>query len=335
MDHVTDPAAHGHGHGHDHHHDHGHSDYYLEQLLTIFVCGSFGLVAILMYSWGRLKHMLVPELHIYVLLAGVVLTFFTLIRAITVWQSVGKVGHDHAHGEPGHVHGPDCNHGHDHKHGHHDHGHHHHEHKPAHGEAGHVHGPDCNHGHDHKHDHHSHSHDHGHGHDDHGHTHGNNFLRLIVLTFPLLLFCIGLPNEGFSAAWEASRVGKDAAIGDVQNVSAKGGDLLSFDFTELNATAHDPGKRADYEGRTVRVKGQLMPISQREFTMYRLNMTCCAADMIPLKARILTSTIAPDIKSQKWYTVEGVLQFVQAPGKDSFIPLIKAEPQQIRPAQAE
>ncbi|MEZ5844978.1 MAG: SEC-C metal-binding domain-containing protein [Hyphomicrobiaceae bacterium] len=45
-----------------------------------------------------------------------------------------------AHGETGHVHGPDCGH---------DHGH-------DHGAAGHVHGPWCNHGHDHH-----HHHDHG------------------------------------------------------------------------------------------------------------------------------------------------------------------------------
>jgi hypothetical protein len=313
MDHVTDPAAHGHGHGHDHHHDHDHSNYYLEQLLSIFVCGSFGLVAILMYTGGRLKHMLVPELHIYVMLAGIVLLFFTLIRAVSVWQSVGTKSDDHDHGHN------------------HDHGH---SHKHDHGEPGHVHVPDCDHDHKH-HDHKHHDHGHGHSHDDHGHTHGNNFLRLIVLSFPLLMFCIGLPNQGFSAAWEASRVGKDASLGEVAGVSAKGGDTMVFDFTELNATAHDAGKRADYEGRTVKVKGQLMPIGQREFTMYRLNMTCCAADMIPLKARILTSSVAAEIKSQQWYTVEGVLQFVQAPGKDTYIPVIKADPQKIVSAKPE
>lgn len=48
-----------------------------------------------------------------------------------------------AHGEPGHVHGPDCGHDHSHDHQHHDHG-----------AAGHVHGPWCNHDHDHGHHHH-------------------------------------------------------------------------------------------------------------------------------------------------------------------------------------
>ena len=44
----------------------------------------------------------------------------------------------HDHGEAGHVHGPNCNHGHDHGHSH-----------AA--PAPHVHGPGCNHGHDHDH----------------------------------------------------------------------------------------------------------------------------------------------------------------------------------------
>ena len=316
MDHVTEGHHHHHGHGHDHHHDHGHGDYFMEQLLTIFVCGSFGVVAVLMYTWGRLKHMLVPELHIYVLLGGVTLVLFTLIRAVSIWRAAGETNHlhnhthaHHDHEHPEHVHGPDCDHGHDHDHGH-------------------------THSHDHKH-HAHHSHGHTHSHDDHGHTHGNNFLRLIVLTFPLMLFCIGLPNAGFSAEWERRRVGVDTALGEIKSVDAKGGDVLVFDFAELNASAYEPGKRADYEGRTVRVKGQLMPINQREFTMYRLNMTCCAADMIPLKARIVTPTVMPNIESQKWYTVEGVLQFVQAPGEKSFIPVIQAKPESVRRAQAE
>lgn len=68
-------------------------------------------------------------------------------------------GHGHAH-----------DHGHDHKHEHHGDDHHGHSHAPAHGEPGHVHGPDCGHDHGHhEHDHHEHDHGTGHG---HGHKHG-------------------------------------------------------------------------------------------------------------------------------------------------------------------
>jgi urease accessory protein len=79
-------------------------------------------------------------------------------------------GHDHdhgyaahvnpPHGQPGHVHGPDCDHDHHHDHSHDvldvkSHGHDHHDH-------GHHHGHE--HGHKHSHDHgHDHGHDHSHG----------------------------------------------------------------------------------------------------------------------------------------------------------------------------
>ena len=48
-DHVHGPDC---DHGHDHAHDAGHThaatgEYYLEQLLTLLVCGAFGVVAIL------------------------------------------------------------------------------------------------------------------------------------------------------------------------------------------------------------------------------------------------------------------------------------------------
>ena len=63
MDPVHEDHDHNHSHGHDHKHDHKHdhahshgdahghskSEYYLEQLLTILICGSIGLVAVLMY----------------------------------------------------------------------------------------------------------------------------------------------------------------------------------------------------------------------------------------------------------------------------------------------
>ena len=116
MDHVGHDHTHGEGHGHDH--THGLSDYYLEQLLTVLVCGAVGLTAILMFTSGRLKFILAPEFHPWVLGGGVVLLLVTAIRAITLWKSVGESAqahdhsHDHAHGEAGHVHGPDC--GHDH-----------------------------------------------------------------------------------------------------------------------------------------------------------------------------------------------------------------------------
>lgn len=281
---------HAHGHSHDHGHNHGAGEYYLEQLLTIGICGAFGLVAVLMWAWGRLDFMLAPEFHPWVLAGGIALVAFTAVRGVSLWVAVGAKKHEHApeHGaECGHTHGPDC---------------------------GHDHGPD-------------HAHD--------GHSHGNIFWRIVVLAFPILLFVWGLPNAGFSKEWVERRLGKVETLTETAEIAAKGGDTLQFDFAELNAAAYDPDKRAGYEGRQVRVKGQLQKISDREFRFYKLKMTCCAADMIPLKARIKTK-FATQFKDEEWVWAEGTLQFVETADKRQFMPVIRVEkPEGMSKAQAE
>ncbi len=175
---------------HDHHH-HGESarDYFVEQLLTIFVVGALGAVGILMYRDGRLQYILAPAFHLPVLIGGIAVLVMVAIRAVAVWQEAGQTtAHDHAHGHHHHEHGPDCQHGHP-------------VHLHAHDEP-HVHGPDCQHDHGHSHadDHHHHDHHH-HEHDDHGHSHDLAwvFARMMVLFFPVALYMIGVPNSGFSA----------------------------------------------------------------------------------------------------------------------------------------
>lgn len=118
MDHVHGPDCdhdHDHtqgGHGHDHQHDHGSAsrDYYLGQLLTILICGAYGVVAILMYRADMLKHILVPDFWRPIAIAGGVVFGLAVIRGIAVWIEAGK---PFAHGDCGHDHAP----GDDHSHG--------------------------------------------------------------------------------------------------------------------------------------------------------------------------------------------------------------------------
>jgi hypothetical protein len=238
--------------------------------------------------------MLAPVFHTWVLLGGIALLVFTVLRGVSLWVAVGAktAAHDHEHG-------PDCNHDHEHEHG-----------------------PGCDHDHNHE---HAHAHA-GHGHD---HSHGGIFWRMVVLAFPILLFCWGLPNSGFSAEWVNRRLGKTESLAHTADVAARGGDVLQFDFTELNASAFDPDKRAAFEGRTVRVKGQLQRVegSDREYRFYKLKMTCCAADMIPLKARIRTKFVTT-YRDSEWVMAEGVLQFVETTDKKQFIPVIRVENQE-------
>lgn len=292
MDHVHEHAEHGHHHGHDHKHDHDHGpahthhhndarDFYLEQLLSILICGLFGLVAVLMSRTGMLEILLAPEFHSWVFIGGIALLVITVIRGVSLWQAAG------AHAHHGHEHGEEC--GHDH-----------------------AHGADC--GHDHH---------HGHDHSADDHSHGNIYWRVVVLAFPLLLFGMGLPNKGFSQARIERMLGPQTAL-DVASVDDKGGQVLTFDFAELNATSNDPGKRASYEGTRAKVKGQLSKVTGTQYTMYRLKMNCCAADQIPLTARIITDAVT-QYNNGDWVTVEGVLQFVQVPGKSHFMPVIRVK----------
>src|SRR5581483_4580711 len=137
---------------HDHHH-HSASDYYLEQLCTLGVCGAMGVVMILLYHYQVLGIYLHEKFHLPVLAGGIGLLVLVAVRGVAIWfaGSPAAAGDEHDH---------DHDHDHDHEH---DHGHdHHHDHDHAH-----------EHGHDHDHDHdHDHAHEHGHDHDhDHDHAH--------------------------------------------------------------------------------------------------------------------------------------------------------------------
>ncbi len=293
--HDHDHKAPGHVHGPDCGHDHapaakaaGMGEYYLEQLLTIFACGAFGVVALLMYynkdanGKSMLNWILAPEFWPWVLGAGFVLLGLSVIRGIVVWRQAGASAH---------VHGDDC--GHDH------------------GDCGHDHGPD------------------------ESHSHGNAYWRVLVLAFPILLFLMGLPNSSLSKEWLNERL-NESKLGKIDDVAAKSGDVL-FDFAELNSLASDPGKRKEYEGRTTQVKGQMKKISDKEFTLFYLKMTCCISDAVPLQSRIISDFVISSIQDNEWVKVIGKLQFARLPGKkELYIPVIRvAKPEDIEKVSAD
>lgn len=294
--------------GHDHHHHHGESlrEYFTEQLLTIFVVGLFGAVAVLMYTSGKLNYLLVKEFHLPVLIGGIAVLVLVAIRAVSVWREAGEAqAHDHDR------------HHHDHGHSHsHDHEHHHHDH-----------GPEC----EHEHHHHDHGRGHGHDHDhhdhaaeDHGHSHDLAwvFARMLVLFFPVALFIIGVPNSSFSQDWIKNHVlGSDEQISaDVGNVARGEGTGLSFN--ELSEAAYNDAKRKTLQGQIAILEGQYQRLAERQFTLYRVKITCCNADMVALKVRIITPTPLGGIPDGEWVRVKGEVRFVQRPGSNEYIPLI-------------
>jgi len=298
--HTHDHAhPHDHAHGHDHahhHHDHGGGEYYLEQLLTIGICGAFAVVAVMMARSPRLGIILVPQFHPWVFWGGVTLFVLTMVRVVALWRATAPA-HDHDAHDHHHEHGESCGHG-----------------------------PGCE--HDHAHEHHHHGHDHA------DHAHGNIFWRVVVLMFPVALFLMGLPSEGFSKDAQLKRLGEAGELG-LKTVDAKGGDVLPMTFADMNASAFDADTRAAYEGFTVRVKGQIKKNSDKDCTLYYMKMTCCAADTIPLKARIVTDDSLGSIPDTEWREVTGVLQFAQEKGKNHYTPVIRTSLKNIVPTKPE
>lgn len=387
--------------GHTHEHTHDHTNYYIEQVCTIGICGALGAVAIMMYSRNMLSIVLDPKFHPFVLYAGITLLIMVAIRAVSVWQSVGRGNVEHIHeNDHSHAHGQECD--------HHDH---------SHGEA-------CDHGHAHEHHHdhdhahaHGHSHDHAHGHD---HDHSWNPWRYAVLLLPVVLYFLNLPNQGFSADWlksrglnldslvqtnnpnyspelgiqlanvgtgdsaKVDRVNSDTPaesggvqVGDVvthftrdydssgrrlekpetietrglsaedvvQKMAGPAGSkitltiqregqsepltvvlkrderVIDLEFKELERAALNAGARDHYTGRRGRLKGQFSPSAKdKVFTLIRLKMTCCAADVIPLQAKIEAPESVAQYQANEWVEVEGKIRFDKGP--DKFIPVL-------------
>ena len=303
---------------HDHHH-HGESlrDYFVEQLLTIFVVGALGAVGILMYRDGKLNYILAAPFHLPVLIGGIAVLVLVAVRAVAVWQEAGQTHAHHDHGHHHHEHGPDCDHDHgpEHKHGHPVHLHAH--------DHPHEHGPECQHDHGHAHADDRQHHDHDHAHDDHGHSHDLTwvFARMMVLFFPVALYLIGVPNQGFSADRIAKMMAKEEALNvDVGSVATGEGTVLSFN--DLNDAAYDESKREALSGKVGILFGRFDRIADKEFRLYRLKMTCCAADTVALKVRILTRSAVSGFNSGEWVKVKGEVRFVQQAGSAQFIPVI-------------
>jgi hypothetical protein len=281
---------------HDHAHTHD-STYYLDQLCTIASCGALGGVAILMY-WlpgpdgkPKLSHILAEQFFTPVLIGGITLIVLAIIRAITLWQTAGQhAGHAHDH-----HHDHDHDHGHDHAHDHHDH----------------------DHDHDHAHHHAHHHHDHAHG---HGHEHGWTPARYAVLMLPIVLYFLNLPNSTFSQEWFSKHMEGGKIEGSDPNVKAKEGLVLGF--KELANAAYYPKTREAMEGQTGKLTGMFSPISAKEFTLFRVKMTCCAADAIPVEVRIVCDENITTVNPKDWVEVEGQIQFRKLVGRDKYLPVL-------------
>lgn len=329
MDHSHDHSHdnHGGGHSHDHHdHSHGEGEYYLNQLLTVFICGAFGVVAILLFQTlnvvdkdgepkGMITKLLAEQFRLPVLIGGIALLAIVALRGVLLWQAAGDAKNSHSHS--------------------HDHHHHHHGHNHKPGEK-------CDHP-DHKHEHcddpnHQHTescghHHGGHDHSDHSaadHEHGNVYWRVVLLGFPIFLFTMGVPSKGFSPAWIRQYIGEEEALVSLKGIASEKVGSALYDFKSLNELSKNEESRQSLIGTRAMLKGQFSAVNTKEFSLVFLSMVCCATDNEPLRARIIVqsdSQISGFLRqAYPWVQVNGIIsEFVKSPKSGDWVAIIRID----------
>jgi hypothetical protein len=141
---------------------------------------------------------------------------------------------------------------------------------------------------------------------------------------PIVLYFLNLPNSSFSAErWGEFGLKLEDPV---KPVEGKGGNVLSLGFKELSNAALIPSQRDYYHGRTGRISGMYSPLSgDKEFTLFRVKMNCCAADAIPLEVRIISQENLTRLTAKEWVEVEGQIQFQKVAGRDKFLPVVLVE----------
>ena len=308
------------------HHHHGESmrDYFTEQLLTICVCGLFGFVAIEMYVDNRLSF-LDSKFHNWVLGGGIGIMTMVLLRAISVWKEAGK------YQGSGHAHGPNCE------------------------------GVDCNHVHIPGDEEHTHDHDHGHSHDMSWVIARMLILvfpvALFFLGLPNSTFSAEeqLKRAGRDTALATETLeeyAKDAAVEEQKyddngqisyrvlktktglklkqtflpngksSFEVLGGEPIRVKFSELNDAAYNAGERDFLQGQTAILEGRFKRLADKEFTLFRMKMTCCKADEVPLKVRIIVPQALSNFNNFDWVKVKGQIQFLKIPNQEQYVPVL-------------
>lgn len=97
--------------------------------------------------------------------------------------------------------------------------------------------------------------------------------------------------------------------------------VINLEFKELERAAFSPVAREYYTGRRGRIKGQFTPGKGNTFTLVRLKMTCCAADVVPLQVVIEAPDSLSQFEQNQWVDVEGQIRFDQYSNK--FVPVLK------------
>jgi hypothetical protein len=133
------------------------------------------------------------------------------------------------------------------------------------------------------------------------------------------LYFLNLPNSSFNP--EVFNFGAAELADDVKGVADKGS--VALGFKELTNAALDARAREELEGKTGSLKGMFSRLgSDKVFTLYRVKMTCCAADAIPLGVRIFSPENVTGIPEKQWVEVSGQVQFQKLKDRDKYMPVM-------------
>ncbi len=185
---------------------------------------------------------------------------------------------------------------------------------------------------------HDHGHDHGHGQDDGHDHHGQSPIATIFLMILPVVLCCSFTNHEYSTralSWKGLYKKRSAraslfatkrepftraTIEKTTPKSPEGNYLLTI--TELYWSAGDEeimkaydGLPAQLEGRIISEEPKLDPNGNRK-RLYRVFMTCCAADAQVLGLALEFDGPLPDLPDKTWVKVSGTVAFEKTEGQD-------------------
>ena len=250
------------------------------QVISSLATISWGGVPVYLYTKGLIGEYLSESFHLIALSGGLAMIVLGLFNLLHAGREVG-CGHDHSHEQ--------------------------------------------NHGHDHD---HNHNHDHDHSHD-HDHHEQNPVAAICLMIIPVIL-CTGFTKHEYSK--EALRwkgLYKQRTLKSLYSTynteftrellekrtpkTPEGNFLLQL--TELYWSAGDEKIMKIYDGLPAQLEGRLIeeeptrnPENNRK-RLYRVVMTCCAADAQVLGVPLEFSTSLPAIADKTWITARGKVAF--------------------------
>lgn len=189
-------------------------------------------------------------------------------------------------------------------------------------------------------------HDHGDG-EGCGHDHEesdlNPFFGLMMMVAPLL-FCSFTTTDSFSIAALQRKGLNDApppmrsffsgplppyTLEYLEKTKSKTEDgFFKMQLMEIYFGGSDDSMREVLDGLEVYVEGRVVPETVRNpngsrLKLYRLFMTCCAADSRPIPAILEFGKEPPVFGANEWYAVKGVLRYLPEGG--AMFPVINVE----------